>query len=286
MPGRVCGNRAKYVFDKCRCDLCTAANREYVRVAAQRIEPAYVRADEARAHIKELADVGVGLKQIAKASGISTGSLSKLVYSSRDRGPSARIRKTTADKIMAITPADQAAGARRPAGPTWQMLDEMIAAGVPKTVIAQAVGQTGPGLQLSRDTVTARNARAVAALHAAWKSGGVDLVRRDRWGNVTHIKATPAPTRRPADISDLVTALAEIVELRNEQPWRANAACRSRPQYLWFPGAHDREVVAAGIAICRACLVRGECRAAMFDERVGTYGGLTAGRRRSLRATA
>src|SRR4051812_1680110 len=113
MTDRAHGTRAKYVLEKCRCEPCTAANREYVRASSQRAAPAYVDAGPARRHITELRDAGVGLKTVAKAAGVSHGALSKLVYGETARGgkPTKRIRPETMERILAVTPADVADGA-------------------------------------------------------------------------------------------------------------------------------------------------------------------------------
>lgn len=277
------GTHAAYVLDRCRCEPCRAANRDYERERAHRIEPAYISAGPARAHIADLAEAGVGLKQIAKASGLSQGTLWKLVYGVRGRGPSRRIRKATHDKIIAVTPRDRADGARVPAGPVLALVDEMVAAGVPRVRIAEAIGQTGPGLQLGDESITVRHARTITAMHTDWKAGRITVTRGSRWGQ--HPVTAPVQVqirREPVDISDLILQLAEIVELRNSQPWRSQAACRNRPSYLWFPARGDHETMRKAQAVCGACTVRSQCRAEMLPEPVGVYGGLPASTRRQI----
>lgn len=286
---RAHGTHVKYVVDGCRCDECVLANNRYERERRARIDPPYVAAGPARDHCHELMAAGVGLKQIAKASGVSHGALSKLIYGDRQRrrGPSKRIRPDTMSKILAVTPADAAGGAKLDAAPTWALLDEMIAAGVPKAQIAVELGQRGPGLQISRRQVSGRNARAVADLHRRWKSGDWIPVRRHRHTEDRPIAPpAPAPRQPAADVSDLLLELAEIVEERNAQPWRASAACRNRPTWMWFPARGDNETMRRALLVCRSCLVRDECRAANIDQREGVYGALTAKARRDLRSAA
>jgi hypothetical protein len=276
------GTNAKYKVEGCRCRECSVAASKHNRARARSVEPAYVAAGPARAHCRELSEAGVGLKQIVKASGVSQGALWKLMYGKNGK-PSKRIRRSTEQRILAVTPADAAAGSKIDAAPTWVLIDEMVAAGAAKIEIAAAIGQAGP-LQLARTTVTARNARAVAELHEAWRAGTVTLGRRDCWGNY-RVAHPPVRERKPvADVSDLYLELAEIVEERAEQAeWRKSAACRGRPTYLWFPGRGDGETAQRGLTVCGWCPVRDRCRAANFDQAEGTYGGLTAARRRSLR---
>ena len=276
------GTHAAYSLDRCRCTDCRAAHSAYARARARQIEPAYVSAGPARSHLAELAAAGIGLKQVAKVSGVSHGALSKLVYGMPDRAPSKRIRHSTHEAIMAVSPRDIADGSRVASGPTWVRIREMVAAGVPRVRIAEAIGQTG-ALQLRGQSVTVGHARAIAGLHADWKAGRVVVTRRHRHGDrQIHPPVQVQVRREPADISDLLTALAEAVELRNSQPWRQSAACRNRPGYLWFPARGDVETMKAGIRVCMACTVRDRCRAEMFTEPVGVYGGLPARRRRQI----
>lgn len=105
------GTRTAYVLDRCRCRPCARANADYERTT--RRQKAYGRwdglvdANPARAHIKELTNAGMGLKQITKASGISGGMLTKLIYGTprpdgTRRPPAARIKPSTAERILAV----------------------------------------------------------------------------------------------------------------------------------------------------------------------------------------
>lgn len=296
----------------CRCEPCKTANREAVRARAQRTAPAYVAAGPAREHLQFLSDHGVGLKQAARVSGVSHGTISKLMYGAPGRAPSKRIRHSTSERILAVTPADAADGGRIPAGPTWERLDDLIAAGVPKAELARRLGQKGPGLQLSRNLVSARHARAVAAMHAEYLRGEFTYVRRTRHGDQT--VTVPAPDR--ADIADLVerrnqaarrakyragepvavtyddtdqmlVEFVEILEARIDQAaWRAQAACRGRETWVFFPTRGDTKTQDAAKRICASCTVQDECLAAHLNERSGVWGGTTERARRGLRRTA
>lgn len=185
---RAHGAYVKYVVERCRCGPCRQANRDYenrrqrAMTRPDEVWAPYVPAGPARAHCRRLAEAGVGLKQVAKVSGVPHGSLSKLVYGDRARGmgPSKRVRKATADRILGVRESDLAAGARVDAGPTWALIDELVKAGYWKVWIARRIGQTGPGLQLSRRWVSVRNVRAVAEVHGRY----IDLkppARPSRW---------------------------------------------------------------------------------------------------------
>ena len=290
MSHRAHGTYVKYVQDRCRCTPCRQANSVYVRARTQNVIPAYVSATKARNHVIELRTHSVGLKIIARTSGVAHGTLSKLIYGDRTRGmgPSKRIRQSTAEKILAVTPAAATGGARIDAQPTRTLLDTMIAAGIPKSTIAVALGATGPGLQIGRrSTVTAATASAVRRLHDDWCTGRWVPVRRDCWGNTTTIDQPPPPLEpRPgADISELLLDLADIVETRRDQAeWRKVAACRNRPVHIWFPARGDAQTSAAAMKVCKSCIVRAQCRAANLHQPSGIYAALSGKARRSLRA--
>lgn len=183
------GDYAKYVVERCRCDECRAANRAYelrrsraMRRPDENWHP-YVDAGPAREHVEWLAGCGIGLKSLAKLSGVPHGSLSKLMYgdSKRGMGPSRRVRPATAERIMLVMP-NHAAGAQKfPAAHTWRLLDDLIGRGWPKAELARRLGLQGPGLQISRRQVRASTARKVELLYGELVRLQV-VPRRTRWG--------------------------------------------------------------------------------------------------------
>lgn len=128
------GTRACYCLDKCRCLPCTKANaaatNERARRKAYGRYDKYVDADPIREHLAALAAYGIGLKQVSKLSGVSTGALSKIVFGlyaetgrgaerrhgegELVRGPSRRVLRTTADRIYAVRATPANLGAHRP----------------------------------------------------------------------------------------------------------------------------------------------------------------------------
>ena len=193
------GTHASYVLDGCHCTRCRKANREYEQRRAKDLaygRPRTVDAEPVRTHVRQLMckggrgdnRMGVGLKQIAKVSGVSHSALWKLMYGAPDRkGPSRTVRAATAEKLLAVSMADMADGATVDAKPTWRRVNEMVRAGWAKAAIARHVhGPQAAALQLGKRTVTVRNARAVASLHAAWIAGDIPTERkRSRW-EATH----------------------------------------------------------------------------------------------------
>lgn len=198
MAERQHGSHAKYAVDRCRCDQCRRAQREYnrnrVRAIARPDEVwcPYVDAGPAREHVEWLASCGVGLKTLAKLGGIPHGTLSKLIYGDPQRGmqPSLRIRPATAQKILAVMPAMATGAQKIPAGPTWRLLDELIGRGWSRSELNRRLGHQGPGLQIRQTLVRASTARAVERLHAALAPVSV-IPRKTRWGVVP----TPVPVR-------------------------------------------------------------------------------------------
>lgn len=286
---RAHGSYVKYVQDHCRCQDCRNANRDYERQRKKRTAPPYVGADRARQHLAELAAAGVGMKTVAARSGVSHGCLWKLVYGLPGRGPSKRIRPDTEAKILAVTPADVADGGRVDAAPTWAIVEQLLARGWTKMGIAVAIGQKGPGLQLSRRSVSGANARAVRSL--------LDQPipeRRDSHGNVRTLPE-PEPVELPMgardDIDLLYLDMIEVLEARREQPWRKRAACRITPgaeTRIFFPNRGDHQTVDAAKRVCASCPVAAECRAAASEraEALGVWGGVTARTLQRDRASA
>ncbi len=173
--GRQHGSYAKAVVEGCGCQRCRAAKVGYNRRRRQAISRPdevwlpYVSAQPARRHLAALSAGGVGLKTVAQLSGVSHGALSKIVYGEpgRDRPPSRRVRPQTLAAILAVKLGDAAGKQRLSAAPTWQLIDELVAAGYGRGQLARALGSTAtvPKLQIGRRSVLASTARSVEVLH-------------------------------------------------------------------------------------------------------------------------
>lgn len=178
------GTHACYVLDGCRCNLCGYAAAQYE--SRRQKDQAYGRsrtvdADPIRQHVRSLmadrkrgATNGVGLKQIVKVSGVAQGTLWKLMYGAPDRdGPSKRVRRETAEKLLAIGPQHMADGARVPAKGTRARLQELRDAGATWTELGEQIGKTPANTHKlsTQKNVNAGTARTIHALHERWKSG-------------------------------------------------------------------------------------------------------------------
>lgn len=276
----------------CRCEPCRQSNRDYEKERSQRTEPAYVAAGPARAHLAWLSTHNIGLKTISKISGLSHGGLSKLVHGDYGRGmpPSRRIRPATAERILALRPSDFAhTQTREPAAPILDMVDRLVAAGVPKVRIAERIGQRS-ALQLAvrGNQVSRKHATVIRAMVAELDNGTLVTVKRSRHGERTIAPPPKAPVERTRaehdEIDALVLTLAEILERRiDENDWRKDAACRGRPTWLFFPARGDHATLDKAKRICAACIVRPQCLDANLTQKDGIFGGTSDRARRELR---
>jgi transcriptional regulator with XRE-family HTH domain len=189
---RAHGTRACYVFGPepggdrskgCRCAACRAANNEYALFdqKRRRLDRAeglfampYVSAARAQAHLLRLASKGIGRRRVAELSGVAQSQLSRI-----RNGEITRVRPATEAKILAVSGARKAAGALVDAGKTWLLIDELLAVGVTKQRIGQALtGRASTrALQLHRSFITQRSADVVAALHLELVLGGPEPKR-------------------------------------------------------------------------------------------------------------
>lgn len=299
------GTHACYVWgpnpgagDGCRCEPCRQANRDYEAARARRVEPSYVSAESTREHIAWLASNGVGLKTVAARSGVSHGALWKIVYGvpSTGRPPTRRVRPATRDAILAIKPADGADGSRIPAAPVWADVATLLERGWTKKAIAQAIGQTGSGLQLGARFTTRCNARAVHALldqpvpprrsrhglHPVPQPVELDheaqLRIEARRENDRERQARYRAARNETTVDDL-PRLDLALTLTNPQCRRPEV-----PAWLMFPDPDDTETIERAKAVCATCRNTEVClRWALAHDEHGIWGGTTEADREAMR---
>lgn len=82
----------------CRCDLCTAANRDYMRTYRGGLKPT-TYADPPTAHVRALLESGWKQADLARASGISYRTISTISNSRVNR-----VFAATANALLAIEP--------------------------------------------------------------------------------------------------------------------------------------------------------------------------------------
>ena len=197
------GDRLRYIAG-CRCDLCRKANSAY-ESARQKARAAgdwngIVSAAKARAHLLWLSKHGVGRRAVGAASDIADTILSDI-----RSGRKPNIRARTERKILAVTVSVASDHALTTAGPTWKLIDELLAAGFTKSAIAKEIGLQMPALQFNRETVTVRNAYLVEQAHAS-------LINSDE----AYVDAAPTRKRIAALRTEMVSARQLASELSLE----------------------------------------------------------------------
>lgn len=170
------GTRARYVRGGCRCSACRAANTAYQKLRQRRIgyglSPT-VEAGPVRRHVLALmsspypgANDGIGWRRVADLAEVSRSVVRGLVYGRRGKA-TRRIKRQNAERLLAVGPDQQAAGALVSAEEVWRQIRELRDFGIPKTRIARALGSRAwtPALQLGRHGVRVWKARMVERLH-------------------------------------------------------------------------------------------------------------------------
>lgn len=166
--------RAKYVVEKCRCEICRKDARAYENNRRRQRaygRAAYVDAEPARQHVRELQAAGLGWKRVAALAGLDHSVVWKLLYGDRKRfdGPSKRVRPATEQKILAVqatldTLGDMAlvdaTGARR-------RLQALVAMGWSQTKLADRLGVLRSNFTgtMRRDKLHVATVRAVRKLY-------------------------------------------------------------------------------------------------------------------------
>ena len=156
---RAHGTRTRYAVNGCRCVDCSIAAGDYEKERRQLREagiPAYVDATEAREHLEFLRSHNVGRRTVAQETGLSPTTVSRIA-----KGDVLRIRQSTLDLIVGVGLHRGGGKTWVDAGPTWRLIDDMVANDVTKRAISAAIGQGGQALQLRRTRVEKRNADAV-----------------------------------------------------------------------------------------------------------------------------
>jgi hypothetical protein len=151
----------------CRCENCRAAARAYQKARRERLKRGlgdfFVSAELARAHLCELQQVHVGMRAVSAVTGIAYQEIRAI-----RTGRKPRIRCTTEEKIMRVTPDGRSDSSCIDGAETTRLIDELRALGYGLGELARRMGYIDPEtLQFYRKPrVTARTAMRVAKLHA------------------------------------------------------------------------------------------------------------------------
>lgn len=161
---------------RCRRPECRARSAEYDRtrnrlVAYGRWQP-FTDAEPVRAHIRMLMSYGIGWQRICRLAGVANGCVSRILYGAphEGRGPTRKVRTTTADKILAVKPSFDhlAPGARVDGTGTRRRLQALVANGWPQLRLGHELGTRHHRLiwdQIRKDIVSADTARKVREIY-------------------------------------------------------------------------------------------------------------------------
>lgn len=167
---------AKGIQARCPCKVCLdarrATDREYLARKRELTDP--VPAGRVAHHLARLEAAGVKRGAIVAVSKVPLGVIRKVAsgeWQQVERSHEELLLQVTAE--MCETAASTRVGSRGrltsidneriPAGPTWEILNDLASRGFGNNWVARELGYAG-GLQLRRDTVTRRIAEQVAAL--------------------------------------------------------------------------------------------------------------------------
>lgn len=97
--------RAKYIEERCRCRICRNANTAYQRNRRRQQaygRPASVDAEPVRRHLRALSEAKIGWRRAAELAGVSPSAVSYILWGQPGHPPAKRIRRATAEKILAV----------------------------------------------------------------------------------------------------------------------------------------------------------------------------------------
>jgi hypothetical protein len=159
----------------CPCEVCARAGTRSVKQwRYNRLQPGYqpwVDAALVRTHLQELVEQRMGAKCIAAASGVSEGTVSRLLWGDKGRTVP-RVRSQTARRLLAVRfDLDALAeGALVEATLTRRRLQALVACGRSIAELARALDMGASNLTrvFRAEQVTAGLARRVRALYRRW----------------------------------------------------------------------------------------------------------------------
>jgi len=124
-----------------------------------------VDATPAREHIHRLINAGTGTTAIARATGLDPGHVGYLA-----NGRLKRTTKPALNRILALIPGELPPGGRIEAGPTWELLDRLTAAGFERKWIATLLGLPSSAFAQRGRTVSLARARDLLVLYTTLRA--------------------------------------------------------------------------------------------------------------------
>lgn len=178
------GTYSSYVIQRCRCEACRVASRNYARDRARRLavekwnpeQARWIDGDIVRAHLRSLMAAGMGAKTISAAAGYAgMGTVNAILWGKyldqpdhpEHRPPRRRVRRDVADRLLAIT-VQLADGAKVDGTGTSRRLQALVAIGWSGSRLAELLGYDRASftpILHGRGGTTAKGAAAVRALY-------------------------------------------------------------------------------------------------------------------------
>jgi hypothetical protein len=175
------GTRLAYILDRCRCLPCAAANSTYelrrtrLKAYGRGTPSGWVDAAPVRAHVEQLCATGMGYKTVARAAGVASSSVGRLLWGrrredGRQEPPARRISPDAARRLLAVpppAPPQLPGGVRVDSTGTRRRLQALACLGWSLSRLADESGLDRQVLDgaLRGRAVTAGHVRAVVALY-------------------------------------------------------------------------------------------------------------------------
>jgi hypothetical protein len=169
-----------FIQHQCRCTPCVDAHN--ARERTRKKQKAYGRFDTGlvdvapvREHVLKLAEFGIGYKRVAELAGFKSSTpVRTIIWGRQDPGPrygemQKRVKRETAEKILAIRPTIENLGSRRPvsARGAHRRVQALVARGWSLSKIAERVGMNASNFStfMQRPMIGASTHLTIAALY-------------------------------------------------------------------------------------------------------------------------
>lgn len=250
-----------YKTDGCRCYPCARAiaayNTRRDRAILNGTWHPFVDAQPVRDHLAMLATHGIGWRRTARLAGISTGTVSKLLYGTPGavdrRPPSRKVRTETAQALLAIRPKPDAAADHAVIDATGyrRRLQALVARGFPQQHLAARLGQTPANFHIRAERVLAKHHRAARALYdELWDADpaahGIATLSAERARNYAKRNGWPPPAAWDDDIIDDPTAQPDAGATTSRQDALAEDAA-----YIAATTGDGTRAIAARLGVSR-----------------------------------
>jgi len=144
----LCGTRAKYARG-CRCRDCRRSNTEYEtersKVRKKQGSDVWVSVEPVKAHLKALSKIGIGYKTVADYSSVGKTTLARIL-----NGKNAKIRKSKADRILAVDKNCVSGGTLISSKRTQLLIKWLMSEDFTKREIAKRLGLKAPAIQFGK----------------------------------------------------------------------------------------------------------------------------------------